>query len=85
MLHSHTGAFIGVTYALCTGYCFSTHWLPVIQTVADLKVVMVLLHLVLDLLIQKAQFHHEDQTGHAGEPVPPHLQYSTIQCSTKHT
>ena len=40
---------------------------------------MVLLHLVLDLLIQEAQFHHEDQTGHAGEPVPPHLQYVTVQ------
>lgn len=46
---------------------------PVVQTVADLKVVVVFLHLVLDLLIQEAQFHHEDQACHAGKPVPPHL------------
>lgn len=46
---------------------------PVVQTVADMKVVVVFLHLVLDLLIQEAQFHHEDQACHAGKPVPPHL------------
>ena len=53
--------------------------IPVVQTVADMKVVVMLFHLVLYLLIQKAQLHHEDQTSHAGKPVPPHLH------STAHT
>lgn len=55
---------------------------PAVKAVADVKVVMVLLHLVLDLLIQEAQFHHENQAGHAGKPVTPYL-YSATQSIPK--